>query len=244
MSLWKKSNEKSADVERSAKLCKEREVHMLKFPGTMKAWNEEDLKVLKLAQEFAGIGLTENSERIIEARQVLQRAIWGRDGLKSDFQRKIDELDAQIEGLNSDAINEKCTEWRDSLSSLRDKKIIEKVNTRPTLDAGRMITYKSNFRTIAATKERVTSAISELRGMRQAPLSEVHTFIKKIETELSGTDFDAMKEEAEVTERTFDELCSRPEVTIYTTAQLIPGSRPGQERIQKNFDLPTKEYPK
>lgn len=241
MGLWKKSNERLPEVERSAKICEERDALMLKFPGIMKEWNAADKPVLEAAKELSVISLTENPEKIVDAKQVLRLAIWARDGIKSDFQRKLDELNGQIEELNVGTINEKCQEWRESLMQLRDKKIIEKVKTRQTVDAGDMITYKSNFGTITAAKEQLILAISNLRSMRQSPLGEVHSFIKKTESSLSGVDFSALKEEPEVTEQTFSELCLSPEVTIYTTAQLLPGPPPGQYRIVKNYDLPVRE---
>jgi len=237
MSLWNRGIERSKEVKRSEELCKKRAELLKKWPAINEAWEKEDSgPVRATAQELAICNLMENRERILEVKETLKKALWKRDGLRETLDHQINELNGEIESLNSPVIFEKANEWQNDLSLLRDKKVIEKVKERATVDAGRMITYKSNFATIAATKERVISAISELRGMRQAPLSEVQSFIKKTEGELLGIDFSTLKEESEVSERRFEEFCSQPEVMVYTTAHMVG------DRIVKDYNLPVKEF--
>lgn len=61
--------------------------------------------------------------------------------------------------------------------------------------------------------------------MRQAPVGEVHSFIKKWKASLLEIDFSVKKEEQpEVTERIFEELCLQPGVAVYpigTTYMLV-----------------------
>ena len=243
MSLWQRGIERSKEVKRSEELCKKRDELLKKWPGTMEAWEKEDSgPVRKAAEELSIVLLMQNRERILAARETLKQALWKRDGLRETLDHQINALNGEIESLNSPVIFEKASEWQKDVSLLRDKKIIEKVKERATVDAGRMIMYRSNFRAIAMAKEKLVGAISQLRGMRQAPLSEIQEFIKKMEAEFLGIDFSALEESEEISERRFEEYCSSPEVTIYTTARLIPGSRPGQDRIEKNYDLPVKEF--
>lgn len=235
--LWKKGTEQTKEIAKSEELVKKRGALLKKWPSVNEQWNKEDAgPVRKAAEELSIVLLMQNPSRILEAREVLKLALWKRDGLKEMLQREIDALNGEIESLNSPVIFEKANEWQKSLSSLKEKKIIEKVEVRETISAGRMVVYRSNFRTITATKEKLLSAISELRGMAHSPLSEIHFFIKRTEEELLRTDFTDLKEEAEVSERTFGELCSHPEVAVYpmgTTYTLV--GNPGSERIAKTF---------
>ena len=243
MSLWKRGIERGKDVKKSEELAKKRDECVRKFPAIMEAWEKEDATVVRRAAEELTVVLQmENPAEILEARKTLQQALWKRDTPKEKLQREIDRLGGEIEVLNSPLILEKATEWGRDVILSKEKKIIEKVGERATLDSGRQITFKSNFGTIAMAKERLIEAISRLRGMRQAPLSEIQEFIKKIEAEFLGIDFSVLTESKEVSERKFEEYCSQPEVTIYTTARLVPGSRPGQDKIEKDYNLPVKEF--
>ena len=237
MGLWNRGIERSKEVKRSEELCKKRGELLKKWPAINEAWEKEDSgPVRHAAQELSIVDRMENRERILEAKETLKKALWKRDTIKENFQHQMDELNGEIEALNSPVIFEKASEWQKDMSLLRDKKVIEKVKERATVDAGREITYKSNFGTIAAAKEKLVGAISQLRGMRQAPFSEVQSFIKKTEGEFLEIDFTVLTESEEVTERFFEELCSQPEVKIYTTAHMEGN------RIVKDYNLPVKEF--
>ena len=241
MSLWNRGIERSEEVKRSEALCKKRGELAKQWPAINESWNREDSgAVREAASELSIVLLMENPERILTARETLKQALWKRDGIRGNLDHQINEVNGEIESLNSPVIFEKAKEWQHDLCSLRDKKVISKIKTRQTVDAGVMVIYKSNFATIAATKEKLAGAISQLREMKQAPLSEVLSFIKKMEDEFLRIDFSDLKEEEECGERKFEELCSGPEVKVYITGRFFTNAK-GQTKISKDYNLPIRE---
>ena len=144
--------------------------------------------------------------------------------------------------MNGCIIFSKAAEWQKAVAELREKKIVQKEDTRHTMDSGVRITYSSNLDAVARAKEKLIESIKTLRLMRLSPLGEILKFIERVESELGVIDFTVLKRaEEEVTERYFDELCQGPEVTIYTTATLYSKAN-GQIKISKNYDLPQREF--
>jgi hypothetical protein len=242
MSLWNRGIEKTKDMKKSDELVKKRDEHTKKWTGGLrKEWEEADQAVLKMAEQMSVAQYTQNPDRILEAKEDLKQAIWKRDGIREGFQRQCDELGAAIEVLSRPMIFSTAKEWSDDLVSLRNKKIVEQVSTRWDPEKGKKITFKSNFAAINRARETLSESIGKLRSMQWEGLSVVNEFIQKTETTLKAIDFAVLVEAEEVPEWKYHEIIASPEVTVYTTARLIPGFRLGQDRIEKNFDLPRKE---
>jgi hypothetical protein len=242
MSLWNRGIERSKEVKRSEELAKKRDELMRTFPSIQQAWEKEDSgPVRQAAQELSIVDRMESREKILEAKETLKKAIWTRDGIREGFQRQIDQLNTEIETLADPVIIEKVAEWQNGLFLLRSKKIVESTERWSNPETGRRVRYKSNLLVIEQAKEKLSNAIGKLREMKLGPLSKIHEFITTMEAELQAIDFTIMGKEQEASEWQYQDIASSPEVTVYTTARLIPGSRIGQDRIEKDFNLPIRE---
>ena len=242
MSLWRKGIEKTKELKRSGELAKKRDELLRTFPAVQAGWDKEDSgPVLDAAKILSVVTLMENRERILEAKETLKKALWKRDGIRENFQRQIDEINTEIEALTAPVIFEKVAEWQNDLFLLRSKKIVESTERWSNPETGRRVRYKSNLLVIEQAKEKLSNAIGKLREMRLEPLSKINEFITTMEAELQAIDFTIMGKEQEVSEWQYQDIASSPEVTVYTTAKLISGPRIGQERIEKDFNLPVRE---
>jgi hypothetical protein len=227
MGLFTKGvNAESKEVKLSAELCKKRDALAATWPQVQAKWSKvDDDEVMPAAQRLSVASFTQNAERIMEARESLRKAVWSRDGIKSDFQRSMDELNAEIEMLSGPVISAKSLEWQTELSGLRGHKIVETVERFADMRKERtpvMVKYRSNFATISEAKEILGPAIRELREMRQKPLSLVHAFIEKVETKLRGLDLDALAESKEpVSESTYAQIIAAPDVQVQRNTKAV-----------------------
>lgn len=242
MSLWKKGVERTKDVKKSEELVTERDKLAAKWPAIEAAWNKEDeTTVRKAAIELNTVLLMENPQRIIQARKALREAIWKRDTDRDKFQAEISQLNSEIEMLNSPVIFEKAGEWTSDLHELRNKRLIEMVEFWYSPELGKRIKYRSNFSAISEAREKLFTAISKLRLMRQDSLESIHRNIQTVESEVKRIDFTALVEaDKNVSAWRYDELRNEPGVKTYTTARLEQ-PKPGITKIVKNYDLPQKE---
>jgi len=241
MSLFGKSSPNAKEIKKSEELVKKKIALEGKFPEIEKTWNDEDTKSVRpAAEEMAIVSLTGNRDAFLEAQEVLKHAKWRRDAPREAHQREVEKTSGEIEELTIPVINEKCEEWRGNVGSLRDKKIVEVIEKRHTVDAGIRVTYKSNLEMVATAKEKLLTAISTLRGMRLDSLGDIYKFIEKTESELGALDFTALKrEKEEVTEAYFHEITEPPDVRVIQTHshilvgdKIIPTYSP-QRRIER-----------
>jgi hypothetical protein len=242
MSLWSRGPERKREIKRSDELCKRRDEVSKKWPAIMEAWNKEDeASVRKAATELSITLLMQNPTRLLEARESLKQTLWKRDAPREAYDRQITELNAEIEALNVPVIFEKASTWQADLSALRTKKIVEATERWSNPELGRRVRYKSNFAVIVVAKERLSSAIRELREMRTKSLTEVFEFIKTTELALQSIDFTLLGDETEVSEARFVEISAEPEVRVSTTGFFLSDAK-GNTTISKNYDLPVKEF--
>lgn len=225
MSLWKRTDEKAKDVVESDALCKKRDKLAAKWPEVQAEWEKIDKeRVVPAAAAVSVAQVGQNLEKLIEAREIFKRATWDRDGGKSKFRRDLEDLNSEIEVLNAPVIAEKSIEWQAALGELRSKKVVTgSTKHRNMADdrMPRMVNYRSNLETLATAKTQLLEAIRVLRDMRTHPLSEVHAFIEKVETQMKQLDFSEMKESlAPVSESRYIEIISNPEVQKLDTGPL------------------------
>lgn len=216
MALWGKNNTPKKEIDESERLVKQLEKLEGETQAILEKWEKDNMEnVFPLAERVSVLSLMRDPQGLIEAHRDLQRACWDRDRAREAHQRKIEGLCGDLEALTGPVINEKAMEWQQGLFQLREKKSIEKVRARETVGSGTMITFRSNFGAIASAKEKLIKSRTVLRAMTHRPLSEIHSFIGKVEAELNKVDFSELKEESnEISERDFKELCETPGVEI------------------------------
>lgn len=215
-SLWERNTLRARDLKASERLCKTRDELVENFPKMKMEWERIDADEVLPAAETLGAALhTENGERILAAREVLKKAIWKRDGLKEDYQRKLEELSCEIEILSGPIIAAKCTAWQTDLAALRGQKIVECVERFADMrkeHTPQMVKYRSNFQTIEDAKNTLTAAIRTLREMRSRPLAEIHQYIEATEQKLKKLDFGVLAEAKEpVTETAYASIIEQQE---------------------------------
>ncbi len=232
MSLWSKGIERTKDIKKSDELVKKWSELLKTFPEVQKKWGEQDKVVLRMAGELSVAQYTANRDRILESKENLRQSIWKRDAPREQFQREIDKLNGEIESLNASIIFEKCEAWRKDLSLLRSKKSVQMIERRWT-EKCYLIRFKSNLAVLDGAREKLSNALSELRGMRWANLGEILEFVKRIETELQRIDFTIMGEEQEVSEWKYQEISSQPGLTIFETGRMEP-DKSGRLIVQKS----------
>ena len=228
MSLFGKTSPNEKEIKRSEELVKKKIALEAKFPEIEKTWNDQDTQFVRPgAEELAIVSLTGNRDAILEAREILKQAKWKRDAPREAHQREMEKISGEIEELNTGAINEKGTEWRNSIRELRDKKIVEIIEKRHTVDSGIRIIYRSNFEIFATARKRLLTAISTLAAMRLSSLGAIYQFIEKTESELGALDFTTLKtEKEEVTEAYFEEITASPDVqVIQTHSHILVGNK-------------------
>ncbi len=220
MSLWRRGIEQTKNIGKSNELVKKRSELLKTFPEVQKKWDEQDKVVLRMAGELSVAQYTENRDRILQAKENLKQSLWKRDAPREQFQREIDKLNGEIEGLNASTIFEKSEAWRKDLSLLRSKKVVESIERRNHPELGWRVKYRSNLAVVDEAKIKLSAAFGELGGMRLSPLSEIHEFIKRTETELQRIDFSIMGDEREVPEWQYHEISSQPGLVIFETGRL------------------------
>jgi hypothetical protein len=154
-------------------------------------------------------------------------------------------VNSEIEILANPVISDKCRQWQADLSELRGKKVVEvdqKFRDMSKDQMPAMVSFRSNFATLAEAKAGLTEAIRTLRDMRHRPLSAIHAFIEKTEARMKALDFTVMKESAEaVSESRYLEIISQPEVKIFQ-----PDKKPLEDRRRDllNYDKPMDGSPR
>lgn len=235
MSIWKKSTQRSKEVEASEQLVQRRDEHLKKMPEMLREWKAVDSGPVWKAAEILSVAvMTGNHDRIYQARESLKQAIWKRDGIKGDFDRILGELNAEIQVLNDPVIFEKREEWSKSLLEVKKKKIIEKIEGRTNIEKGRReVRFRSNLQTIARGEKKLVEAMSALMAMRTDSLSKVLQFVEEVETEAAKIDFGKLEEAKDwIPELNFYELAQLPGTNIQEGAWILSG------RVAKDFNLP------
>lgn len=212
MGLWTRETVEQKQVKASEKLCKQRDEMAEALAAAQAEWDRlDETEVLPAAAAMAAAQFMQSPGRLLACRDRLQQVIWKRDDARMAIQRKLNELQGEIEGLTGPVIMATAQRWQAELAALGGEKLVEVDEKYTDHSTDRqMVRIKSNSGAIAEARQQLMAAIRTLRGMAGRPLAEIHAHIEGVETQLRKLDLSKLVTAAEpVTQGVFNDVIGR-----------------------------------
>ncbi len=197
-----------SEEHESERLVRELEAHEAGWPALKTEFDKIDKQCVVLAQRHLA-EVYAGSPKAIETEADLKKLRWKRDGIKSAFSRKRDELLTKIQAHTRHDIDEFVIESLDRAKSLGRLYQFQRIATAQNILTDRKtVRITHNGAALESARDRIFEAMKQVRAMQNRPVAEVRARVAEFEAEFAGFRLSTMRVE-EVSPRQAEEM--RPE---------------------------------